>query len=139
MEVILKKTKITKSIVNQALRGSNSLYLNHFNYDILGWCLLNGKRDVRWVLIYNRLNNTLIRVPYVERLKDDEITSKNVQTTDRNGGYTYPLTYFLSVYFKDESRIVAIFSDEDKNKVVEEQNKLIEFTNEVRIKGQIFI
>ena len=44
MEVILKKTKITKSILEQSLIGNDSLYLGHPSFDILGWCnVIKGK------------------------------------------------------------------------------------------------
>ena len=38
MEVVLKKTKITKSILQQSIYGHESLYIGNPNYDFLGWC-----------------------------------------------------------------------------------------------------
>lgn len=140
MEVILKRTKITKSIVNQTLLGNNSLYSDWSGfYDILGWCLMNGKRNERYILLYHRDKNTLIRLPYVQKLSDDELTSRNEQESDGSGGYIYPKVYRLNVYQVDRSRLAQVAISKEEVLILAEKEKLQEFIKEVNQKGQIFI
>lgn len=53
MEVILKKTKITNSILNQTLMA-NVVDLNTF--EVLGFCIL---KNVKWIILYKPITNEL--------------------------------------------------------------------------------
>ncbi len=140
MIVELRRTKITKSIVNQTLLGDNSLYTDWSAfYDILGWCLMSGKRDERWILLYHRTRNTLLRLPYIKKLVDDEITSRGEQTSDGNGGYTYPTIYRLHIYQIDRGSKACIAWTGEESKISKSKEKLREFIEIVNQKGQIFI
>jgi len=140
MEVLLKKTKITKSVVNQTLLGDSSLYTDWSEfYDILGWCLISGKRDERWILLYHRTKNTLLRLPYIQKLSEGELVSRNEQQSDNKGGYIYPKVYRLYTYQIDRSRTACISWSEDESKILGEKEKLHEFIKTVNQKGQIFI
>jgi|GEM_PF-5376284 len=138
MEVLLKKTKITKSVVNQSLLGSSSLYLDHSNYDVLGWCLLSGKRDVRYILLYNRIKNTIVRLQYTD-VSEITTESKNVQRGSSQEGYTYPMTYYLHIYCRDFGRSLTVVYSENEQEVLLEKEKLIAFLREVNQKGQIYV
>lgn len=140
MEVVLKKTKITKSIVTQALQGNDNLYFGEYTYDILGWCVLNGKRNERWILLYDRVKNTLVRLPYAQKLSEsDEIRSRNEQLDDKQGGYIYPQVFRLHTYLIDQHKPYQIYRSEDEVEILAKKEKLHEFLRIVNQKGQIFI
>lgn len=140
MEVILRKTKITKSIVAQALQGRDELYTNNFNYDILGWCLITGKRNERWILLYDRIKNTLVRLPYAQKLSEsEEVKSRNEQTDDGQGGYIYPQVFRLYTYLIDQHRTYQIAVSKEENEITSKKEKLHEFLTTVNEKGQIYV
>ena len=140
MEVILKKTKITKSIVNQSLTGSYSLFLSWNNYDILGWCLMDGKYKVRYILLYNRVKQTVVKLPYINN-NDYEITSRNEQLEGESRGcYRFPIVYRLQASFSDfNGRYTSLIWSEEEKEVVEAKQVLTDFLREVNQKGQIYL
>ena len=140
MEVVLKKTKITKSIVNQALQGSDNLYFNMCNYNILGWCLITGKRNERWILLYDTIKNTLVRLPYAQNLSEsDEIRSRNEQTADLQGGYIYPEVFRLYTYLIDQHKTHQVACSKEESEIISQKEKLHAFLRIVNQKGQMFI
>lgn len=139
MEVELKKTKITKSIVEQSLSGSYNLMHQNHNYDILGWCLI---KKIRKVLLYNRLTNQILTLPYVKFFGDDiKIEEKGEQRSDGNGGWIYPNIKKIRIYFCDLSACTYISQDE--NQTFEDMEniftKVKDFYKQVNQKGQIYL
>lgn len=53
MEVILKKTKITSSVLNQTMIAST---IDLKTADVLGFCLLKNQK---WIVLYNSSTNEL--------------------------------------------------------------------------------
>lgn len=136
MEVILRKTKITKSIVDQSLPGNNRLYLGHPNYEVLGWCsMLKGKFRYNYILLYDKAGNSVLKLNYPN--------SKNIYEEDKGeqtrkegtfyDDYYYPTYYYLKL---SDTLIIRTLDKEgrDKGKV-----ELQKFLREVEQKGQIYI
>jgi len=142
MEVLLKKAKITKSIIAQSLIGGYSLYLGNPNYEILGWCnFIDGKNSRRYILLYHKSDNTIVKLHAV-REGEYEIFSKEEQT--RRPGSTYddwyfPMFHSLIVTLAIPRSTVTIVKREDLDFVKAEQEKLKIFLREVYQKGQIYI
>jgi len=142
MEVLLKKIKITKSVVAQSLLGNYSLYLGHPSYEVLGWCnFVSGKNSRRYILLYNKTTNTIIKLHSVEE-GDFEIVSKSEQT--RRPGSTYEDWYFpvfhsLVITLSVPRTQVTISKKEDLTLVESDRDKLKAFLREVYRKGQIYI
>ena len=136
MEVLLRKTKITKSIVDQSLLGTNKLYLGHPNYEVLGWCsTLKGKYRYNYILLYNKAGNTITRLNYPEYRNINE-EEKGEQTLKE--GLSYQDWYFPTYYYLKLSDTVIIRT---LDKEVRDKGKLElqKFLREVEQKGQIYI
>lgn len=58
MEVVLKKSKITASILKQVPLASVSEIIA---FEVLGFCKYN---DARWIVLYSSASNELRRYPY---------------------------------------------------------------------------
>jgi hypothetical protein len=136
MDVLLKKTKITKSILDQSLSGNSSLYLGHPNYEVLGWCsVLKGKYRYNYILLYNKAGNTIVKLNYPN--------SKNIYEEDkgeqtRKDGSPYDDWYFPTYYYLKLADI-QIIRTLDKSVRDEVKIKLQKFLREVEQKGQIYI
>lgn len=141
MIVELKKTKITKSIVQQSLMGSYSLFYNWEGYDILGWCMIKSKHNIRWTLLYKRISNQIIIFPYISNHKYLEIIEKSVQKSDPEGGYSFPLMLSIKVYCNDLNRTINILEQTTETKEEMEQmfEKCKQFLIIVDQKGQIYL
>lgn len=139
MVVELKKTKVTKSIVMQSLGANDERYFNHFNYDILGWCLINGKRNERLILLYDRIKNSIITLPCTSKLSEGEITSRGEQRDDGKGGYIFPTVYRLYIYLPDLHKNKCILWSDDEKEVITKRDNLHKFLREVEQKGQIYL
>lgn len=141
MIVELKKTKITKSIVQQSLLGSYSLFYNWEGYDVLGWCLVKTKHNIRWTLLYKRISNQIIILPYISNHKKLEIIEKTVQKQNPEGGYSFPLILFIKVYCNDLNSTITILEQttETNEQMNEKFNKCKEFLTIVNQKGQIYL
>jgi len=138
MEVLLKKTKITKSIVQQSLRGSNNLFVDQTNYELLGWCMIPGKNDVRWILLYNLLKSTVVVLPY-SSASHSSITRHSEQTRNDKGWYDYPMFYYLNLYLPTFRTSILISKSKEEEKMEESEKKLKEFLEKVQNKGQVYL
>lgn len=139
MEVILKRTKITKAIFAQILRGENSLFVQPGDYKVLGWVLVNkGKNFYRSILLYTEAENKLLKLPFssVSKIKNE---SKNRQESDGNGGYVFPKVHFLKLYLPDYNNEITIFESKVEAEVKEMETRLKLCLTEVCLKGQIYI
>ncbi len=67
MEVILKKSKITNSILKQTI--SPKLDMNLSNYQNLGWCIYNKER---YIILYDAENSLLYRLLTFDRIDINE-------------------------------------------------------------------
>lgn len=141
MEVELKKTKITKSIVEQSLSGNYSILYNWTNYDILGWCSTkSGKYTVRKVLLYDRIRNSVVKWQYTSPSKITMI-EESVQRDDKNGGYIFPVLKKIKIPYEDLNNTLTLEQAEDETYEDMEQKlkKIKEFYNIVNQKGQIYL
>lgn len=142
MEVLLKKMKVTKSVIAQSLVGGSYLYVGHPNYEILGWCyFISGKNSRRYILLYCKTDNTIVKLHFV-RKDEFEIVSKEEQT--RRPGSTFddwywPMFHSLNMNLESPRRTVTLFKKEDLASVEENKEKLKLFLEEVYSKGQIYI
>lgn len=143
MEVILKKTKITKSIIDQSLRGPYSLYFNWTGYDILGWVgIKRSKEYYRWTLFYKNDTNQIIKIPYIDNSNRIKYFEKGVQLPDAKMGYIYPQLKHIEVTYPD-SFSGFIFKQDYPVETEEEMDLKFEaiknHITEVNQKGQIYI
>ena len=143
MEVLLKKAKITKSVIAQSLLGGYSLYLGHPNYEVLGWCnFIDGKNSRRYILLYNKAESAIVKLHAV-REGEYEIVSKSEQT--RKPGVPYedwywPMFHSLIVTLAVPRTDVTISKkQEDLASVEADRDKLKVFLRKVYQKGQIYI
>jgi hypothetical protein len=70
MEILLKKTKITKAILEQIV-STNYTECQEYSKNpdsILGWCIV---KDVRWVIFYNQISNKVSKLPLYQIYKND--------------------------------------------------------------------
>jgi hypothetical protein len=88
MQVILKKTKITKSIFNQTMTvNANDLPL----YEVIGFCVINS---IKWILLYNSNTNELRKYVLFVDLKKEFNNSDNIFTVKVILGSNYtPMSY----------------------------------------------
>ena len=122
MEVILKKTKITNSILKQSLRSTEI----DFNVgEILGWCIYN---ELKYIICYRSDIKSLSRFPMFKDLVTEQ-RHRSVNGNDNfavnvslGGNYT-PLTYV--------------------SKTKEENEEFVQLLKKVKhnaeIKGQFFV
>lgn len=135
MEVLLKRTKITKGILQQSLLGNSTLYLGHLNYEVLGWCsILKGKFRYNYILLYDKVKNTIVKLSYPNS-KNIYEEEKSEQTAKEG---TYDDWYFPTYYYLKLADI-QIVRTLDKNVRDEAKIKLQEFLKDVEQKGQIYI
>lgn len=118
MEVTLKKTKITNSILKQTLKSRPHDFNNS---DVLGWCFFD---KIKYMVIYQSSTNTLTKYPLFKSA--EPVNSQNGLTIEVKvsiGGNYTPTSY------KCES--------------IEEQNKFIEKLKQVKnlaeTRGQFFL
>jgi hypothetical protein len=118
MEVILKKAKITSSILNQTIYARPQLM---GNWDVIGWCI---HKERRYIIFYDKESNTLKKFDSYERIEfisDLEINRFEVE---------------IIRYNRDESISLRCST-------LEEQNELAILLESVRIealeKGQFYI
>ena len=122
MEVILKKSKITNSILKQTLR-STEVDLNVG--EILGWCLFGKAKyivcyrsDVKGLSIFPMFKEIEVKPKY-----KDNIENKTFLVEVKLGGNYLPLKYTCS-------------NENDKTKFVETLNKA---KHNAEIRGQFFL
>jgi hypothetical protein len=138
MEVELKKSKITKSIVDQSLIGSYSIFYNQEGYDVLGWCFI---KNLRYVLLYKRLTNQIIKLPYVVHISDIKFYKERTQKGSSDGGYTFPEIYYLKAYCSDfRNTIPILIQNTETDEQMETYHKNVTmFVTLVNLKGQIYL
>lgn len=140
MIVELKKTKITKSIVEQSLSADYGILYK--DYTVLGWCVLKlGKKSYRKSLVYNNSLNTILAFNYIEKASDIEIKNHIRQKSDNNGGWLYLDENKINIYYRDLNNIISYgqtesMSIEDMEKFFE---KLRDFCQLINEKGQIYL
>lgn len=122
MEVLLKKTKITKSIFNQMQKAhSKDFHL----YKVLGFCLVNEKK---WILLYDEKLSTPLKYDFITNIK------QGVVKTDKDG-YTTIHPHYVSCHSTIDIKLT--FKTEEEAKKV--YNNLIETMNKASELGQIFL
>jgi hypothetical protein len=141
MEVQLKKTKITKSIIKQSLPAALTVFRNLNHIDVLGWCLLDGKKIV---LLYNRTTNQVMTARYTpffgskyQFLKKENVQRSNTET----GGWDYPEVNVLYIEGEDGERVLRLeqnenMSDADMEKLLEQAR---DYAKKISQGGQIYI
>lgn len=141
MEVLLKKTKITKSIIDQSLPAPIDAFLRtDFYYDVLGWCMYNDKKIV---LLYEKATNqvrTYFHTPSFGK-KWQFLERAKVQRPDSNGGWVFSETYILNILAEDGR---PAYRHEQKEmetdeKMEELEEKAMKYALRVAQAGQIYI
>lgn len=143
MEVQLKKTKITKSIIKQSLPASLTVFRNLNSIEVLGWCLLDGKKIV---LLYNTITNQVMTARYTPFFgsKYQYLKKESVQVQRPNaetGGWDYPEVNVLYIEREDGERVLRL--EQDENMSDEDMKKLLEqardYAKKIAQAGQIYI
>lgn len=118
MEVILKKTKITASVLKQTLRSTSADFLKG---EILGWCVFGNAG--KYIVCYRSDTNGLSIFPMFKDIKTKEIEDKSWTIDVIIGGNYLPIKYTCSDE-KDKEDSLAILKKAKHN---------------AEIKGQFFI
>lgn len=143
MQVELKRTKITKSIVDQSLLGHPMLYYNFkAAYDILGWCvMIKNKRHLRYVLLYHRTTNEIVKLRYILNEKHIEIEKTSIQTPLIEGGYSYDIKLNIKAFFTDfnNSATIKLQNSESDDEILQIKERCEEFVKTSNQKGQIYL
>lgn len=131
MEVILKKTKITSSIIKQTVKASEKTLMNS-DYEVLGWCnYFSGKYRYKYILLYNSKTSDLKVYLFFGRLENEYINDY------KGRDYYSPEKFNLKVITPNFVETVYTFEKEyDRDslaKTLEEIKKLAEQ------KGQIYL
>ena len=98
MEVILKKSKITNSILKQALRSTETDFKVG---EILGWCIYD---KMKYIICYRSDIKSLSRYPMFKDLTTEERrneSDKYAVKVSLGGNYT-PLTYVSKTKVENE-------------------------------------
>ncbi len=141
MEVHLKKTKITKSIIKQSLPASLTVFRNLNSIHVLGWCLLDGKKIV---LLYNVITNQVMTARYTpffgskyQFLKKESVQRPNSEI----GGWDFPEVNVL--YIEDEEGNQVLRWEQSENMSDEDMKKILEqakdYAKKIAQAGQIYI
>ena len=116
MEILLKKTKITKSILKQVPFATIDSMLNS---EVVGYCIDNGSKKI---IFYNPTDNSLTWYFYFQEVKPVDDTEFSVKyKTPRGSIFQHIIKYTKGDTFKD----VVVFFDNIKH--------------EVEAKGQFYI
>lgn len=141
MEVQLKKTKITKSIIKQSLPAPLTVFRNLNFMDVLGWCFLDGKKIV---LLYNSATNQVMTARYTpffgnkyQYLKKESVQRPNSEI----GGWDYPEVLVLYIEGEDGERVLRLeqeenMSDSDMEMILAQAR---DYAKKIAIAGQIYI
>lgn len=117
MEVILKKTKITNSLLKQVLLVS---LWNLTSYDVLGWCVYDKKR---WIILYHSLTHDIRKYPLIFKI---------VETLETQNDYKVKVS-FVSKFDP------LNYEDKTEKEQHETYEKLRWLKEQSEIKGQFFI
>lgn len=126
MEVLLRKTKITQSILKQT---QNIDISNMQGYEVLGWCYF---KDVQVILFYSGGENKLRQYPMWKELRE---TSYPVY--ERSNGTVDPARYDLQVVFTPKLHKYYSYTSENLRGVA--TDNLRSAKSEAFQNGQIFI
>ena len=118
MEVILKKVKITNSILNQTVILSSTDELNKF--EVLGFCIV---KTHKWIVLYNESTNELRKFLMFKEVIVDENHSTPFWIK-----VIFPVTYRSAIYQGK--------NEEDCNEFIKSMN---EIKHQAEIKGQFYI
>lgn len=81
MEVILKKTKISKSVMDQTTYSYNGMMLGK----VLGWCRIKGSA---WIAIYHESEKILTKIRlYSNFEKEDDFEGFYIKIDGNRKGY----------------------------------------------------
>lgn len=122
MEVLIKKTKITKSIFNQ-MHTARSKDLH--SYKVLGYCLVAEKN---WVLLYDEKSLTPLKYEFMTNI------NQGVVMPDKDE-YTPPHRYYITCYSNANYKL-TFKTEKESNDVY---GSLIETMNKASELGQIFL
>ena len=117
MEIVLKKSKITNSILKQTLR---STLIDFKAGEILGWCIYNKEK---YIICYRSDVNTLSRFPMFKDLTTEQRHESNHSIKVSLEGNYLPIVYVSE-------------TNEDAESTVELLKKV---KHNAQIKGQFFI
>ena len=119
MEVILKKTKTTNSILKQALRSTE---IDLKVGEILGWCIYD---KMKYIICYRSDIKSLSKFPMFKDLitKEERTESNRFAVNLSLGGNFIPLTYLSETKEENEDFIKL----------------LKKIKHDAEIKGQFFI
>jgi len=97
MEIILKKTNITSTILNQVQPATID---DMVNSDVIGWCIDKG--GLKKILFYNQSNNSLSWYVYFSEVKPIDDTTFDVSyKTPRGNTYHQKYNYQHKDTFAD--------------------------------------
>lgn len=98
MEVVLRKTKITKSIVQQTIDKSVDFYFEDWtNNNLIGWLIYHTlKVNYRYQIFYDKDTQTLTKLKH-RKVSGIDTYEKGIQEPDGKGGYHFPMKFFIRV------------------------------------------
>ena len=124
MEVILKKAKITNSILKQTLR---STVVDLEVGEVLGWCVYN---KYKFIIIYRSEFNTLSKYNLI---KSVTFKRRDFYDSEHNAIYDFDMTVNLVDY---GSLSYTCKDDNELDKFIDTINRI---KNEALSKGQFFV
>lgn len=128
VEVVLKKVRLTKSILNQATIKQFD-HINLDNYDVIGW-YADGKK--RFVVLYNSESNSLIRTIFIykARLLTEHETLREIPYDSQEVG--------IKFHYSDriEPQVEIYENLEEANKRI---NRINSFVQTISEKGQFYV
>jgi len=141
MEVILKKTKITKGIVEQSLLGSYTLIYSYHAYDLLGWCVYKNKR---YFLLYHRDSKQISKLPYISQTSnhiEKTFESKQFINPNNTNDYIWKSSICIKVYFQDHAYTFNYQQDlnESDEHVEDVYTNIKNLVKQIHIAGQIYL
>lgn len=132
MEVVLKRTKITKSILDQSVYASKESYIKDIE-KILGWCMYKGNR---LILLYDKHTSQILKLDYVDKLGYKKFEQELHTNFDWN---SHKLYHIISIKYSRSNVEDRIFSSQDEKETNISLFMLKEFLKKVHEKGQIYI
>lgn len=125
MEVTVKKTKMTKSVISQM----DYMFPPSRNAEVLGWVNISTKK---YVIV--KSGEAYYRTEYLIKVQK-QISSVQFQLEE--GGYEYP--ELTNVKVVTHNRGAASFvTDREDSKNIDFYNHLVEFKRKAEISGQIY-